>query len=216
MMYKSKLLPYPFIKLFLMVVSWLLKRKFNKLKIHEIDIKPNHSYLLMLNHFSFIDGFLAYYLIYKTALRHKDFKGAHFMILDKQLEKNLWMCYMGAYSITRGSRAAVESLKYTTDLLNQPGNIVVMYPQGNLESQHVRKIEVQPGLQNIVSKIQGNCQILWCSNIIEYFESFKPTCHFHMLDCGTNHQFQFGQLQEQINVFHAESIKKHIRFTKED
>ncbi len=216
MILKAKILPYPFIKLFLILVSWILKLKFNKLLINEIEIKPNHSYLLMLNHFSFMDGFLAYYLIYKSALKHKDFKGAHYMILKKQLDKNLWMRYFGAYSIDRGSRTAIESIKYTSEILSTAGNIVVMYPQGNLESQHVRKIDLLPGLNTILSKIHGNCQIIWCSNIIEYFESFKPTCHFNMLDCGTNHNFEFEKVQEQINHFHSNAFKQQIRFTKND
>lgn len=41
------------------LIAFGLKLFTNKLKINPVDIKPGHSYILMLNHFSFTDGLYA-------------------------------------------------------------------------------------------------------------------------------------------------------------
>lgn len=71
------------------------------------------------------------------------------------------------------------------------------------------------GITEIIPKIKGNCQLLWSSNLIEYFESLKPSVYFHMLDCGTNNEFDFDRLNEKINHHHKTALQKQLRFTKE-
>src|SRR5690606_41499406 len=69
---------------------------------------------------------------------------------------------------------------------------------------HVRKIVMKDGIDYIIPKIKGNCQLIWSSNIVEYFESLKPSVYFHMLDCGTNQTFDFAQVDNKINTFHQD------------
>jgi hypothetical protein len=121
---------------------------------------------------------------------------------------------MGSFSIDPGKASVNESLDYAAEVLNTPGNLLLYYPQGNLESQHIRHIVFKEGIGEIVTRIKGNCQLIWCSTIIEYFESLKPSIYFNMLDCGTNHEFYFGKLKDKVNQFHNEAIKENVRFTK--
>ncbi|MGZ3874259.1 MAG: glycerol acyltransferase, partial [Mucilaginibacter sp.] len=67
----------------------------------------------------------------------------------------------------------------------------------------------------IVKRIKGDCQLLWSSNVIEYFESTKPSAFLSLLDCGTNHEFDFEALKQKVNTHHLQSMKKTVRFTKE-
>ena len=108
-----------------------------------------------------------------------------------------------------------ESLEYTAEILSVPGNLLLFFPQGNLESSHVREIVFKEGLSQIVPQIKGNCQLIWSSNIPEYLESLKPSIYFNMLDCGTNHTFNLETLKEQVNNHHRKSLKKNFRFTEE-
>ena len=209
--------PLP-IRLFLVaavILSWLLRRRFNKLKIEEIAVKPNHSYLLMCNHFSFWDGFLAGYLTYKAIHKKQPLKGFKIMVLKKQMEKNKWLKYFGCFSVSPGTASVSESLNYATATLNEPGNLVLLFPQGKLESLHIRHITFKEGVARIVPKINGDCQLIWSSNLTEYFESLKASVYFNMLDCGTNHDFDFETLQKKVNDHHLKAIQRNFRFTTE-
>jgi len=131
------------------------------------------------------------------------------------MQKNWWLKYFGAFSIAPGTHSVEESLNYAAGILVRPGNLLLFYPQGNLESSHIRYIEFKEGVAEIIPKINGNCQLLWSSNLTEYFESLKPSVYFNMLDCGTNHDFDFEKLKEKVNKHHLQAIKSLIRFTKE-
>lgn len=214
-MIKDKPLPARLFKIGVMIFSWYMRRKFNKLIINQIEIKPNHSYLLMSNHFSFWDGPLAFYLIRQAIDKRQPLTSIKIMVMKKQMEMNKWLKYVGCFSISPGIAAMEKSLNYAAESLNESGNLLLMYPQGNLESSHVREIKFKEGIANIIPKIKGDCQLIWCSTLTEYFESIKPTVYFDMIDCGTNHDFNFDSLKEKVNRHHKNAIKKQFRFTDE-
>lgn len=215
MIIKAKRFPAWVVVSFVSLVSWLIGKRFNKLVIKDVTICPNHSYLLMCNHFSFWDGFWAGYLSYKAIHPRQKIKGIYIMVVKKQMQMNPWLKYVGCFSINPGRASVNESLAYAASLLNTPGNIVVMYPQGNLESNHVREIVMKDGISHVMAHVQGHCQLLWSSNFVEYFESIRPSVYFHMLDCGTNKDFEFGKLVQRVNAHHKTAMRKQFRFTEE-
>jgi hypothetical protein len=217
MIIKAKPLPVFIFKWSIVFFSWFFKRRYNKFIFKNIPvIKPGHSYILMCNHFSFWDGFIAAYLCYYTIYKQQGMKAFYAMSVKKQMQKNKWLQYTGSFSVVPHSRSMKESLAYAAELLSTPGNVLLYYPQGNLESIYIRQIEFKDGLAEIVPQIKGNCQLLWSSNLVEYFESLKPTVYFNLLDCGTNHNFDFEQLKQRINQHHRQAIQENTRFTIED
>ena len=183
--------------------------------INPIDIKPNHSYILMCNHFGFLDGFFAYYLTFKMIDKQQKLKGLYTMSVKKQMEKNWWLKYCGSFSIDPRSWSIKESLEYAAELMNTPGNILLFFPQAELESHHIRHIDFKDGIYEIVNRIKGDCQLIWSSNLTEYFESTKPSTYFNVLDCGTNRNFDFEALKQNVNAHHLQSMRKLVRFTRE-
>jgi hypothetical protein len=214
MIIKAKQIPW-LIKISGPFLTWFLRRRFKKIIINEVVVKRDHSHLLMCNHFSFWDGFLAAYLCWNEIYKKQGMNGFYIMVLKKQMQMNPWLKYFGCFSIAPGTTTVNESLAYAAELLNTPGNLLLMFPQGNLESLHVRDIVMKDGINHIVPEIKGDCQLLWSSNIVEYFESLRPSVYFHMLDCGTNSDFDFEQLGQKINTHHKAAIKKQFRFTDE-
>ena len=215
MMIKAKPLPGIVIEWAAIIGTRLFRKRFNKMIINQIEIKPNHSYLLMCNHFSFWDGFFAIYLCLHGIHKRRPMKGFYIMSLKKQMEKHWWLKYLGAFSVSSGARSIEESLNYAAGILSKPGNLLLFYPQGNLESAYVRHIEFKDGIAALIPKIEGDCQLIWCSILTEYFESIKPSVYFNLMDCGTNHEFDFETLKEKVNKHHLQAIQSNIRFTKE-
>lgn len=215
MIIKAKPLPRYLLKTFGALCGMVFRLRCHKLDIKPVDLKPNHSYLLMCNHFSFWDGFWAFYVFRRTFLKQHNMKKLYIMSLKKQMEKNPWLRYIGSFSIDPGKRSIEESFEYAAEILSEPGNLLLFYPQGKLESCYIRYIKFDEGLYEIVPKIKGDCQLIWSSTIVEYFESLNPSIFTTMLDCGTNHGFDFEGLKKIVNAYHLQSIQRNIRYTDE-
>jgi 1-acyl-sn-glycerol-3-phosphate acyltransferase len=182
-----------------------MRREFKLLQYNRVDIKPGHSVLLLCNHFSWWDGFWAGWLTTKAI--HRNF---HIMMQHDHLEQREWLRYMGGFSIKKKAKDVVESLNYAAELLNNPDNMVTVFPQGELVSNHATDIHIERGIGQIVKRIKGDCQIIYYSAFVEYFESFKPSVYFHLLDCGTNSDFDFERLQTQISEHHKKALADQV------
>ena len=215
MIIEAKPIPFPIYRRLMLPVIWLFRKRFNKMIINDIDIKPGYSYILMLNHFGFFDGFFAYYLVFYYLSKKQPVKGMYAMSVKKQMEKKPWLKYSGSFSVDPGKRSVEESLNYAASILSEPGNLLIYYPQGELESAYIRHIEFKDGIYEIITRTKGNCQLIWCSVLTEYFESLKPSVYFNLLDCGDNKDFDFERLKANVNAHHLQSIKNNIRYTKE-
>ncbi|MDN3588946.1 1-acyl-sn-glycerol-3-phosphate acyltransferase [Pedobacter aquatilis] len=214
-MIKDKPLPDAFLRFGGQLLSWFISRKFKKIVLDGIEIKPNNSYLLMCNHFSFWDGLLACFIVVNAIDKKQRLKAMKIMVLEKQMQMNKWLKYIGCFSIAPKSIKAKESLDYAVDVLNEPGNVLIIFPQGNLESMFIRYIKFKDGINSIIPKVKSNCQLIWSSNFIEFFEGLKPRVYFNLMDAGTNHDFDFEQFKKEVNLHHLASMKKNFRFTEE-
>jgi 1-acyl-sn-glycerol-3-phosphate acyltransferase len=190
-------------KLFAPYLAYRLRKAFKVLKHDEVKVLPGHSVLLLCNHFSWWDGFFAGFLTH-TYL-HRDF---HIMMQEDHLQKRMFFNRVGGFSINRKSKAVVESLQYAAKLLDNPDNLVAVFPQGALESNHIDEINIERGIDYIVKKIKGDCQIIYYSAFVEYFESLKPSVYFRFLDCGTARDFDFDKVKAVINAHHKKAIKE--------
>ncbi len=215
MIIKAKPLSHFHFRLVSGAIRLVLRVKFNKLYLPEFTVRPGHSYLLMCNHTSYWDGILAFYLC-NELIRKKVSEGyVYTMVLEKQMQKNWWLKYAGAFSIAPGKNSVAESLTYAINILKTPGNILLMYPQGKLESQYVRHIEMKDGIYEIASRVSENCQLIWCSTLFDFFESLKLNIYFNLYDAGNNDNVDLKVLSDSINEFHLQAVKKQLRYTVE-
>jgi len=191
--------------LFHRYVNYRARKTFNVMRYNEINLKPGHSVLLLCNHFSWWDGFWAGWLTWFFFKRK-----FYIMMQEDHLKQRMWLNLMGGFSINRQSKEVVHSLNYAADLLNNPENLVTVFPQGELVSNHTEDINIERGIAHIVKKVKGNCQIVYYSAFIEYFESLKPSVYFHLLDCGTNHDFDYEELKTKINNHHKRALKEQV------
>ena len=197
-----------FSRFFAIILKRILAKRFHQISVDEIPIRKDHSVLLLCNHFSWWDGFLAGHLI--DSYFHKNF---HIMMQEDHIEKRKWLRYLGGFSIKKSSRESVKSLQYAAELLNNSPNSVVLFPQGALNSMHCEQIDLAKGYEYLIKNIKGDCQIIFAANVMDYFESFKPSLHISLLDCGTNHTIDFEKLPALINAHYTSAKKKQIRLS---
>ena len=71
-------------------------------------------------------------------------------MLEEQLKKNWFFQYTGGYSIKKSTRSVVESLNYTAELLENNKNLVLMFPQGKIQSMHRSEFVFEKGIERIL------------------------------------------------------------------
>ena len=150
-------------------ICYILNTDFHAVKIKG-DIKPDdRSVLLIPNHFSWWDGFFGWHL--NQNIFRKKF---HVMMLEQELSQRMFFSRVGAFSVNLGSRSIIESLNCSINILESPSNLLLMFPQGKLESQHVNTVTFHKGVERIAGRV-GNTRIVFAVCLTDYFSNRKPT-----------------------------------------
>ena len=188
---------YPFFRFY---AGWIIHRHFGRVVISGEFRDRNLPLLLLANHFSWWDGFFAMYLNVNI-LRRK----FHFMMLEEQLKNFFFFNKTGGYSVRKNSRNIIESMNYTSELLLDQQNMVLLFPQGKIESVYKDSFRFESGIGRILEKGGDSIQILFMVNLIDYFSSRKPGLYMYISDYKGN-KFDRDSIQEAYNLFFRECI----------
>jgi len=151
-------------------VKRLVGAHFHRFLYNNATVDEGKSVLLVANHFSFWDGLILFCL--NDKLLKKKF---HVMILHETAQKTGMLRYGGAFSVDKNSRDMVQSLDYAAELLNNPGNLVLMFPQGRLFSNFVSEVKFEKGVMKLIEKAQGKFQLIFAATFVQYFKHKKPS-----------------------------------------
>ena len=156
-------------------ITWIVKRHFHELKFDAIDVDPNKSILLIANHFSFWDSLILFVVCRK--LTKKNF---HVMAREDTTVKFQYVKHGGAFSIDKQSREILQSLGYAAELLNDPQNLVLIFPQGKLYSNFVNTVQFEKGIMRVMEKANGKFQLLFAATFVQYLKHKKPTATIYL------------------------------------
>ena len=157
--------------------------------------------LMIGNHFSWWDGFIANLI--NIRMLHRRF---HVMMLEDQLAGREFLNKAGAYSIKKGGRSAVESLRYTAELLQEDQNLVVLYPQGEFQSLYTRRIKFEKGIQVIASQVKKEYHFLFYVALADYYSDKKPFLNIYLREVSRELALDAGELESAYNRFLDECI----------
>jgi 1-acyl-sn-glycerol-3-phosphate acyltransferase len=161
----------------------LVKRNFRQVNFNFIEVSKNKSVLLLANHFSWWDGFLLYYINHKVLK-----KQFHVMVIEKTVQKVSFFKYMGAFSVNKKTREILTSLDYAAKLLNDPENLVLIFPQGKLFSNFIDKVSFEKGLLKILQSAAGKFQIVHAATFIEGLQYKKPSVNVYLATAEAEYQ----------------------------
>lgn len=123
------------------------------------------------------------------------------MLLEDTLIRQPMLKYGGAFSVSKGSKSIIESLDYAAQLLNDPQNLVLIFPQGKLYSNFINEVQFEQGILKIMAKAEGKFQLAYAVAFIENFQHKKPTaniylsnhtnCTFESIEALTRHYQQY-------------------------
>jgi 1-acyl-sn-glycerol-3-phosphate acyltransferase len=198
---KARHIPF-IVRFFSLYARVGLGRHFRSVHVEGTINATGRPVLLIGNRFSWWDGFIAYRL--NDLILHKKF---HIMVLEEQLGKRLFLKKAGAFSIKRGSRSVVESLKYAAGLLNDNENMLVVYPQGTMTSIHRRPVRFEKGTERIIAGASNRLMILFYAALPDWFSGKKPELTIRVIQY-TARERTITDLQETYNMFLEECITR--------
>ncbi len=153
-----------------------IRNNFNEVKvIGDVDVK-GHSVLLISNHVSWWDGFWVLHLCMNVL-----YKKFHFMMLENELKKRPLFSLSGGFSIAKGAKSIVESLNYSSELLKDKNNLVLMFPQGKLHSIYNNDFKFEKGVERIIEK-SPQSKLIFMATFIEYFDHPKPNLYIYLTE----------------------------------
>jgi 1-acyl-sn-glycerol-3-phosphate acyltransferase len=175
--------------------------RFHKIEIiGSLDPLPD-SVILIANHFSWWDGF------WVIRLNHyKIFKKFHFFILKETLEKYKMFNYIGGFSVEKKSKSALESIEYAIELLENPKNLVMIFPQGEIQSQYERNIQFERGIERIIAKGKSSTHIVFVVNLIDYFSESKPSLYIYSMVFQSEDK-SHKNIERAYNDFHVQCLE---------
>jgi 1-acyl-sn-glycerol-3-phosphate acyltransferase len=191
---------YPFFKFYSRLS---IRSNFREVKIMNEFEDKNLPILAVFNHFSWWDGIFANYLNMKCFKRR-----FHFMVHAKLIKKFWFFRHLGAFSIQKDSVSIINTFTYTRELLQNKSNIVLIYPQGEIRTQHSSEIVFERGIEKIISIVDNDIQVILGVNLIDYFSHRKPTLYCYMKEfklTGPNYK----EIQEAYNIFYFACLAQH-------
>lgn len=195
---------YPFFQRYTL---WLLKRHFRNVTIEGSFSDTGKPVMLIGNHIGWWDGFWGMYLKLKVVKRK-----FHFMMQEDQLLRYRFFNYTGGFSIKRNSREVIESLQYAASLLNDPANMVLIYPQGKLQSLYCNSFHFEKGVEHILKGREGEVQLLMSVNMIDYLAHPKPSLYIYLRDYNGN--FCCESLEEAYKLFYTDCLAIQTKRTE--
>lgn len=204
MIIKAKHTIIPAFKLYTL---WKLRSRFRNVRIIGEFKDRDLPVLLISNHISWWDGFWVMYLNMKVLKRK-----FHFMMLESQLRIHRISNHCGGYSVNKKAKSIIESLKYTCELLNNPKNLTLIFPQGEIQSLHNQHFEFGNGVEWILKDRGGKVQILFIANLVDYFSSPKPSVNIYIKEYE-DLIYTTENLQNQYNVFYKNCVENQKTLT---
>lgn len=190
-------------------VFWIARRHFKEINFNTIKVDKDKSVLLIANHFSAWDTIILFWI------NHKLFKKKFYvMMLEDTAIKEPFLKYAGGFSINKTSRDMIRSLDFAAELLNDPDNLVLIFPQGKLYSNMVTEVTFEKGIMQVIKQATGKFQLILAATFIENFDNFKPVANTSLKTSIGNSFNSILDLQDAYQQHYTQSRQQQIQIVK--
>ncbi|NRF41610.1 1-acyl-sn-glycerol-3-phosphate acyltransferase [Pedobacter foliorum] len=200
-MYQSQKSPIVF-KFFSWYVAYIIKKDFSSYNFNKLQIKDDEAVLLLANHFSWWDGFLMFYLNKK--LFKKQF---HVLVTKEDYEKLWFLKYLGAFAAETNGKDVVQTLIYAGGLLDNPDNLVLIFPQGKLYTSYIGSISFEKGVMQVVNASKKKFQTIFSANLTDYFGERKPEARSYLASWEAEEYVSLQLLKSEYNKHYGAAVK---------
>lgn len=184
--------------------SWYIGRRidrhYHRIEFNDVKIDQDKSILLIANHYSWWDGFI-YFQLNKLLFKKK----FHIMILEETIIKNSFFRYLGAFSVAKGSKDILKTLKFAGGLLDDPKNLLLIFPQGKLYSNFTGQVVFEKGLEKLVNFSKKQFSYILAASFTEGFARPKPTAFIYLKKAEAANFASLADVQSAYHEHYLES-----------
>ncbi|MDD3286874.1 MAG: hypothetical protein PHI14_05200, partial [Bacteroidales bacterium] len=98
----------------------------------------------------------------------------------------------------------IDSINYSSSILEDKNNLLVIYPQGEINSIYQSNFIFKRGIEKIIN--QKEITLLFSANLIDYFSNPKPSLFIYLEEF--NGEFDLKDIEEAYNLFYMNSTQK--------
>ncbi len=198
---KHNLFIYNFFKLYSL---YKIRRSFRRV-VTEGEFDDNGKAVVVIaNHVGWWDGFWVMFLNLRVFRRR-----FHFMMLEEQLRKFWFFMYSGGFSVHRGSKSIIETINHAREIIEKSENLLLVFPQGRLESLYQTEIYFEKGIEKILSGKEDRIHLVFVASLVDYYNEQKPSLFIYFTEVK-NCAMTTGALRDRYKIFYDECRTKNI------
>jgi hypothetical protein len=186
-------------------IRYLLKKDFSAHTFNKPEVNAQEAILLLSNRFSWWDGFLMFQL--NRLVFKKEF---HVLVTDEDYKKQWFLKYVGAFAAEGKGKDVVETLLYAGQLLNNPNNLVLLFPQGKLYPGYVSSIAFEKGVMQVINASKKKFQIIFAANLMDYSER-KPKVKTCLGNWEAEEYMSLQLLKSEYNKHYDQAVKNQSK-----
>ncbi len=183
--------------------SYIFKRDFSKLNYTKLIVKDDEAMLVLANHFSWWDGFMLFQL--NKLVFKKQF---HVLVSSNDYQQIQYLKYFGAFAPESKGKDVVKTFQYAGALLDDPKNLVLIFPQGKMWSGHTTSIGFEKGVLQVINSSKKKFQIVFSVILSDYFNKRKPGAEAYLLNWQAEEYISLQLLKSEYNKHYDNSILK--------
>lgn len=190
-------------------IQFIVNKDFAAFNYNSVELKKDSSILILANHFSWWDGFLIFYINKK--LFKKQF---HVLVNKENYQKVGFLKYLGAFAANDKGKDVLDTLNFAGTLLDNPNNLVLVFPQGKLHSNHLKSISFEKGVMQMINSSQKKINIIFASTFIDYFSKRKPSAFTYLQNWETEEYVSLQLLKSAYNKHYDNSVINQSQITE--
>ncbi len=196
-------------KFFSWYIQFIIDKDFAAFNYDRAALKKDSSVLILANHFSWWDGFFIFYINKK--IFKKQF---HVLVNAENYNKVGFLKYLGAFAAEHSGKDVLETLNYAGKLLDNPDNLVLVFPQGKLYSNHLKNISFEKGVMQMIHASQKKINIIFAATFIDYFAKRKASAYTYLQNWESEEYISLQLLKSAFNKHYDHSLAKQTKITE--
>ncbi|WP_316830970.1 lysophospholipid acyltransferase family protein [Pedobacter aquatilis] len=196
-------------KFFSWYIQFIINKDFAVFNFDKIELKKDSSVLILANHFSWWDGFLIFY-INKRVFK----KQFHVLVNADNYNKVGFLKFLGAFAVENNGKDVLETLNYAGKLLDHPDNLVLVFPQGKLHSNHLKNITFEKGVMQMINASKKKINIVFAATFIDFFAKRKASAFTYLHNWDNEEYISLQLLKSAYNKHYDNSVVKQTQITE--
>ncbi|MPM81111.1 hypothetical protein SDC9_128163 [bioreactor metagenome] len=100
----------------------------------------------------------------------------------------------------------MSNLKYSCEVLTGSENLLVIFPQGEIQSQHHHNLSFGKGVHYLLEKCGNEIQIVFNVNLADYYSQKRPTLTCYLKEYKPEEGISLRDLENDFNLYLRDCI----------